>query len=381
MSEQYNQHVDDEIDLFDLIDDVTSQWRWVVVVMFLSVAMGLAYALLATPKFKAKTELVATSQQNLIAINLAKEQLSKASDLGDYKKSRDAFLQKGIVENKSFLPLEPGDVFAGFITLLSSERQKQRFYDELRGEEPDVFSLFNKPEMSKEENLEVFLERFTQKIEKTKNSEQLKFVMQFSSQYSELSAKLLNDYVAMSMSEFLMNYRKAFDYELTNAKSVMKNLKRQALSSYEFSKTKRIAMLKEAIAIAARIGQKKPFYNLNQVVTANEPPLYMMGELALREELRQLESRKKEVVYIEGFPILNEKSSLLDNIDMDWDSAQLVRVDAYAQTPRKPFKPKKALIVAISGIVGLMLGVMLALFVSASKRRTRLKEQINKGEA
>ena len=47
---------EDEIDLFDLIDDINSKWYWLVGTAFAGVVVAVLYALLATPTYR--TELV-----------------------------------------------------------------------------------------------------------------------------------------------------------------------------------------------------------------------------------------------------------------------------------------------------------------------------------
>ena len=47
---------EDEIDLFDLIDDIKSKWYWLVGTAFVGVVVAVLYALLATPTYR--TELV-----------------------------------------------------------------------------------------------------------------------------------------------------------------------------------------------------------------------------------------------------------------------------------------------------------------------------------
>lgn len=386
MTEQQVQHVNDEIDLFDLIDDIKSQWRWVVVVMFLAVAMGVAYAFLATPKFKAKAELVASSSQGLVIVNLAKSQVAKASELNDYNDSQSDDSHPSRSQNKNTDNSNPAnllkgdELFESFTSSLSSDTQKIIFYNKLlENKNSKLYALIYDENLEKEDNIDLFLERFSSKFEKIKNTERLKFSIDFSLKSSELAAKLLNDYINFIINKHKASYRATFDFELSSALEMIKGLKKSALSNYRFEKSQRIVKLQEAIAVAVRIGQKKPFYNLNQVVTASEPPLYMMGELALREELKQLQNRKtgdaNEAVYIKDFSLLSEKQKTLESIKVDWNRISLIDINAQATPPRAPFKPKKALIVAISGIVGLMLGVMLALFISASKRRAQLKQE------
>lgn len=381
MTEQQS-YQNDEIDLFDLFDDIKAQWRWVFGTATLVVVAGLMYALLATPKFKAESELVAVSNQDLISVNLAKARLAKASDINDYKQSRS---KQGAVVARSPLKIDvlnADELFDSLTVLVNSSEQKLTFYKMLIKERNnEIYPLIYDESLNKEDNVEEFLERFSARFERIKNLEKIKFSIDFSIKSAKQSAQLLNQYIDFVVEQHKENYKRAFEFELKNTLENIKELKESALRTYRFEKTQRIVTLKEAIAIAEKIGQKKPFYNINQVVTGSEPPLYMMGELALKEELKQLKSREEgsvdESVYIQGFSLLNEKQVSLESLVLDWDEISLARIDTRATPPRAPFKPKKALIVAVAGVAGLMLGVMLALLVAAAKRRA----QANKKEA
>lgn len=375
----------DEIDLFDLFDDIKAQWHWVFGVATLVAATGLLYALLATPMFKTESELVAVSSQDLISVNLAKARLAKASDINDYKQSRS---KQGTLVTRSPLKIDvlnANELFDSLAVLVNSNEQKLAFYQTLiKDKNSEVYPLIYNESLNKEDNIEEFLERFSARFERVKNLEKIKFSIDFTIKSAKQSAQLLNQYIDFVVGQHKKNYKRAFELELKNTLENIKELKESALQTYRFEKTQRIATLKEAIAIAEKIGQKKPFYNINQVVTGSEPPLYMMGELALKEELKQLNNRKDssvdESVYIKGFSLLNEKQVSLEALILDWDEISLARIDSRATPPRAPFKPKKALIVAMAGMAGLMLGVMLALLVAASKRRAQANKDKKEAE-
>lgn len=380
MTEQSYQ--DDEIDLFDLFDDIKTHWRWVLGTFLMALLAGVVYAFLVTPIFKAKIELTAVPEQALTAINLAKARLSEASDVGEYQSLRLQNQQAEALKqaNKVFSPLLPSDLFDSFVQQLNSPLEKIAFYQYLmKQKQAQTLALIYNAKLSEEENKDNFLERFSDKFESIKNTQRVTFELSFVAKSADLSAILLNQYLEFIRQKHLSDYRTAFEYELNSSLSAVKGLQKTAQASYEFAKNKRIALLKEAISVAVRIGQKKPFYNLNQVVTGSEPPLYMMGELALSEELKQLQARSQnnqdEALYVEGFALLKESQSLLESIDVNWKDVHLVQVNAYASTPKSAYKPKRKLIVAVSGIAGLMLGVMLALLIAASSRRAQAKRE------
>jgi chain length determinant protein (polysaccharide antigen chain regulator) len=66
---------------------------------------------------------------------------------------------------------------------------------------------------------------------------------------------------------------------------------------------------------------------------------------------------------------LQEKIAYLKDIKINPESVRVVRVDQIAEVPVSPVKPKKALIVAVAAVLGLMLGVFIALIRQAVKKR------------
>ncbi len=167
----------------------------------------------------------------------------------------------------------------------------------------------------------------------------------------------------------------------------------------------RIKQLDEAIQIAESLGISKPttpsamadVQRQGQVyrteVNSREIPLYFMGSQALsaeRQALRErqsddfsepriaeiekelallghnrqveiLEQRKDEDLYLKDLAQWRQEAAQLKGIKFDAGNLRLVRVDQVALDPLSPVKPKKALIIGLGGIAGLMLGVFIAL--------------------
>jgi LPS O-antigen subunit length determinant protein (WzzB/FepE family) len=167
----------------------------------------------------------------------------------------------------------------------------------------------------------------------------------------------------------------------------------------------RIAVLDEAIQIAESLGIQNPTtpssmsdsQRQGQVVrtevNSREIPLYFMGSAALkaeREALRTrssddfiepriseiekelamlernrhveiLEKRQNEDLYLDDLAEWREEAAQLRGVKFDTSQLQLVRLDQLALEPLAAVKPKKLLIIAIGGVLGLMMGVFVAL--------------------
>lgn len=167
----------------------------------------------------------------------------------------------------------------------------------------------------------------------------------------------------------------------------------------------RIKRLDEAIRIAESLDIRKPTtpssmadaHRQGQVVrtevSSRDIPLYFMGvevlsaerqtlserrsddfsepriaeiekELGLLSNNRQvevLEQRQNEDLYLKDLAEWRQEAAQLKGIKFDTSTLQLVRVDQLALEPLSVVKPKKALVIGLGGIAGLMLGVFVAL--------------------
>ena len=162
----------------------------------------------------------------------------------------------------------------------------------------------------------------------------------------------------------------------------------------------RLAQLAEAIAIARSVGITRPttpsaMGGASQVTEMSQQtvPLFFMGTQVLEAERAVLQQRSSDDVTNERVAEINRKLRLLEvnrevdalktrgNEDMflqdvewlrtettrlralnlDMGGLQLAAIDRPAQEPLAPIKPRKAFVVALSLLTGLMLGVLVAM--------------------
>lgn len=177
----------------------------------------------------------------------------------------------------------------------------------------------------------------------------------------------------------------------------------------------RINQLNEAIRIAKSLGITKPTtpssLGASEVTTQGsvirtevnnqQIPLYFMGskaleaertalrarrsddftepriaqiarELKLLEHNRQIEtlnSRENEDLFLKGLAGWREEAARLRAMDFDAAALKLVSIDQRAISPTRPVKPKKTLIVALSLVLGGMLGLSIALVLNLRRPR------------
>lgn len=168
----------------------------------------------------------------------------------------------------------------------------------------------------------------------------------------------------------------------------------------------RIKQLDEAIAIAKKLGIVAPTTpsalgdsgqvrqgNMIRTEVSNQQiPLYFMGQSALEaeratllsrnsddfteprideiqkelsllttnREVAILRQRSNEELFLKGLGDIREELAHLKNLHVDFNQFNLVNIDRIASPPKGPIKPRKAMIVGIGFILGLLLGVMLA---------------------
>ena len=166
----------------------------------------------------------------------------------------------------------------------------------------------------------------------------------------------------------------------------------------------RVKQLDEAISIAKNLGIVAPTTpsalgeagqtrqgNMIRTEVSNQKiPLYFMGQSALVAEratlvsrnsddfteprvdeiqkelslltnnrkVALLKQRSNEELFLKGLGEIREELAHLKNLNVNFDQFNLVNIDRPASPPQSPIKPKKALIVGLGLILGLMLGTM-----------------------
>jgi LPS O-antigen subunit length determinant protein (WzzB/FepE family) len=87
-------------------------------------------------------------------------------------------------------------------------------------------------------------------------------------------------------------------------------------------------------------------------------------EIQLLESNREVEILKKrgnEDIFLKDVEPLRAEVARLRSLNIDMSNLKLVTVDRRAQEPLAPVKPKKALVIALGLVGGLLLGLMIAL--------------------
>lgn len=367
---------EDEIDLFDLIDDIRDKWYWLVGCLIVGSLLATAYAYTASPLYR--TELVLRDAPASDLLTFAQPALRTTLQLASSDK-KDEFGNPVELSNTPVFQLNSEQAFMGVRTVVRSASARKVFYQKILSSGDDqIKDLLYNPGLTEEQNFANFLKIFSFSDSNSKTDKDLSLEVSFELKDAEMARNLLNDYVDFALLRYENQVRQELSHKVHSQLELNQTWANSFRDAYESDKAKRIALLEEAAEVAVSIGQTKPFYNTNDVVVSSEPPLYMMGELALRREAEQLKKRSNMVsedLFINGMSAIKNSIVTLDSVNIDWKSVNLALIDQSALLPIKPIKPRKMLIVALGGVGGLMFGLMAALLAAASNRHLRRDRQ------
>jgi chain length determinant protein (polysaccharide antigen chain regulator) len=334
-------YADDEIDLVELWNSLWEQKALIAALTALITSLGVAYALLATPVYKAETFFLPPLQQDVQSLKLQNMQ-----------------------------NITTDSVYQRFLQNIQSRSLKMEFYktNGLRD-----FYAQNQPVKSESELFtKAFNEKLALNIPKSKQDSSFVSLSFELPREANKSALWLNAYVDFVAKKTLNELLTDVSFEIQTG---IQNAQGQIQSKRALAKQRRedrIASLKESLRIAQEAGVERPAINQ----AANDLNMeYMRGQKALLAEIAVLTNRVSDDPFIEGIRDLQEKIAYLKDIKINPESVRVVRVDQIAEVPVSPVKPKKALIVAVAAVLGLMLGVFIALIRQAVKKRKSVQAE------
>jgi chain length determinant protein (polysaccharide antigen chain regulator) len=349
---------DDEIDLFDLIDDIWDHKNWVFIGMCFTLLLAGLYLFKATPVYQAE----------------AKVKSATANDLIEFSRPQ-------LVDIYS---LDVEGAFASAKSALLSTGYRKEFY-ELKLDQIKAIPDSYDEKLSLEQNFSSFSEQFAIKTSGNKDTEpHVQLSLKLTD--AEQASALLNDFVEYALFRRL---RDNYDTMLAKVNGRIESLNYQASimrEEYLGNKARRILELKEATGIALAVGQENPVYRNMDLVGGQLPPLYMLGSKAIKAEIKALESREQiakdlargEDYFIAGLPKLLVEIEALQALEIDFSKINLAKIDEVAVVPVKPIKPRKLLIMALALVGGLFVGLFMALIVAAyGKHKIRISKSRN----
>lgn len=326
----------DEVDLIELVQGAWRQKIWIVAVALPVLLIGIAFAQLSSPIYEAKLFVQSPTQTDIAQLN--------------YGRGGDTGLS--VISAK--------DVYDVYLRNLQSEALRNRFFrtiylptlseEERNGSRDALYNQFNT--MLK---VGVASKDMPSRYAITANVEDPRQAAQWVSAYAGMAADAAKrEILKGSKSEVMVK---------------ADNLEQQIMSAQATARKQRedqIAQLKEALKVARSIGLEKPpiiARDLTSEVTAGMDGSlsYMRGTKALEAEIANLEARPSDDPFIKGLRAKQARLNFYRDLRIEPSLIAVYQQDGGVEQPDKPIKPRKAIIVLISLIVGLGLGLAVAL--------------------
>ncbi|MEA9994847.1 Wzz/FepE/Etk N-terminal domain-containing protein [Pseudomonas sp. 10B1] len=326
----------DEIDLFELMSAVWKQKIIVVFLVMLSVLTAAAYAFLSKPIYEARIFLQPPTLNGIADFN--------------YGRTRDAELT----------PFAVKDVYQVFVRNLQSESLRRAFFAEVylpslpeskRNGSQDVLYSDYLNELTIDLPTKDQPDRYSISVQSRDPVQATDWVKVFAARAGDAAE-----------SEMLKNVEREAEVRARNLGQQIATLQKTADKVREDS----ITQLREALKVAQAIHLKEPPIISGNVLaevsaTMNGQLTYMRGTQALEAEIKNLEERKSNDPFIDSLRALQIKQSFYKDLQVSHDRVSVYLLDGTVEQPDRPIKPKKGLIIALGVILGIALGVLVAL--------------------
>ena len=421
------QSANDEVDLFELLLVIWKGRFKIALVAGLCAILGMAYAYTAKQWFETGFKISMADENALFEVNNS-ELVDMTPDAALQEMRRKLLSAENFSD---FYIKEP--VAQGFLPLPEGVEADRYSYAVFKNQISEVEIKVKKEELGNPRTSFQLKLSYSEAVEGDKlllaylawTEQVIKLELASSFEGARENELLLNQ---RNMQKALSEYVK--DAEVTEARALedakFKRLVLQdqleALKSQLIKKNQqRIIVLSENISIARRLGFKKPTTPANEkeiksvaqasasgveIVNSegdglDKLPLYYRGyesleaekaelqnrtkdnfpstaladiehKIALLENDRELErinTRQQPQAFIKNYVALEKRNTHLSALGLDESKVVLFELDSKPMASNAPVKPKKVLIVGLALFVGLMMGVLMVLILSASKNR------------
>jgi len=163
MTEHMNHQPHDEIDLFDLVDDIRDKWYWLLGSLVVGVALAFVYAMTATPVYETEATITEVAPSELLPFNqpALRNTLTLAASIKDTQ-GQGAGDEPVALTDEAVFELDAESAFASARSVLRSATTRKAFYNLLLSQANDeLLALISSPMLTDEQNLANFLKRFS----------------------------------------------------------------------------------------------------------------------------------------------------------------------------------------------------------------------------
>jgi len=329
-----------EVDLFDLMEGVWRQRLLVVVVASVITLIAALYVTIATPIYEAKIYLQPALESDIARLNFGRSSHEERLAPISSREVNDAYERNLLSDSlrqeffqKVYLPSLGGRV---------SSASQNGLYAQFNGQLQ--VTIGSSPALR------------TNVTARAKDSHK---AAEWAVQYAEMAGEQTKaELVRRVQADFKAagdNMQRGIDADRLTAKRQRED---------------RIVQLSEALQIARAIGLEKPpiiSSNLSNELSAGMTGslLYMRGAKALESEVEGLKNRSSDDPFVAGLRDREQKIDLYRSTNIAADDFRVYRQDGVVDTPDRPVKPKRLLLVLIGMLIGLFVGAMVALIREA----------------
>ncbi|MDT8311295.1 MAG: Wzz/FepE/Etk N-terminal domain-containing protein [Methylophaga sp.] len=421
--------IDDEIDLFELWQNIWSQKALITIVTLLTGLFGTTYALIISPVYQ--SEAVIGKPQPHTINNLDLSSLVKLNGIqltpdSIYRQFLESIDNSKVV--KAFIDSEEFTQYYLELLSLSPSGAVDRFYEDLSVTLPSTdnelfvnesrttlqFDTLD-PALSQMALQQLLL--ISSDVTKKQITQNLYTALMKEKNALQKNYRLENQRLNDELTAKIEQLQEKDQVELTRLQHQINAVREKKLMQTQ----QRIERLEADLEIAESLGIISPVNPLDyrrqngkqaNVVNLlqNAPSNFWLGTETLQQKITNLKNRDNPDAFIDELPILLEKRKLLENnpeiealknrndnhafseklralahdiekldaalLQLDEAQFSVFRMIKQPNIPENPIKPNKKLIVVLSLMLGGMLGIFLALLTAAIKNRQDGQVQI-----
>lgn len=355
----------DEIDLFELIENLWNQKLLITAFTAVSVGFGGVYTAVAPEKWTAEARLSLPKVTAIDALN--PPELAVFKQQVQIDESEDDL---SVTELNKIAPeVSSEQIMADFLGELRSVQTLLAF--EANADEP-LFQFVGTPtDEGRIEAASGFLESSLKVTAPAKNTTH--HVVELTLDHPVKAARVLSEYLAFVNTKVISD--RARDLELGIRRAIQTN--EFEIQRAERSHVRRLeedlAVLEEALQIARAAGisdnQSGLFVGRDDNRLTEASGLYLRGEKLLSAEIQALQARIQASSLIPEVRDLQAENELLKSIRIDTSGAFAYTLEKPATPPTGRDAPKTQLILALALVLGGMVGVLTALIRTAIRNR------------
>lgn len=338
---------DHEIDLFQLVETL---WRGKILIIFTSLlflAIASCYTFYTTPIYESRAYLLPPTNKGIIELSKAELLRTDWSDISKYSRKSvyEIFIQRLNSNNAKQNFFEQEHVYAQFINKAPNELQ--------------AWKLFNKAL-----SIEIPKNKTTTNVEVSFKANSPEQAALWTNNYINMALNLTRKEITDDLQEKRTELLKQFDLLISN-----RHKRYQAEINAELEKLHEALLVAETVKLIDPLITDSIIEQKNAMMVDEIRRLYRSGSTALKAEISALEQRRGNKTLIPGIAELIQQKTLIESLNIDSNNIHPVEIDLVAQVDNKPVSPKRLLILALSLILGLLIGTVVTLIRSAIYNR------------